>query len=453
MFENLTDRLSKTLRHLTGTAKISESNIGDTLKEVRKALLEADVALEVVTAFVEQVKIKTLGQTISEKLSPGQFFVKVVNDELTQLMGETNSELQLKAQPPAVILLAGLQGSGKTTTAAKLAKHLQERQHKRVLLTSCDIYRPAAITQLQAVAAQVGAGFLPSTTTDQPVAIAQQAVSTAKSEGYDVVIVDSAGRLHIDAEMMAEIKAIHAAISPVETLFVVDSMTGQDAANSAKAFNATLPLTGVILTKIDGDARGGAALSIRYLTGKPIKFLGVGEKLSALEPFYPDRIASQILGMGDVLSLIEELERKVDKEKADKLAKKIAKGKGFDLEDLRDQLQQIAQMGGISSMLNKLPGMAALPKHVKGQLQDKQTKYFIAMINSMTPKERRDPVLVKGGRKRRIAAGSGQTIADVNRLLKQHEQMQRMMKKLSSKGGMARMMQNFSNMLPPGSLL
>jgi len=451
MFENLTERLSKTLRHITGSAKLTENNISDTLKEVRNALLDADVALAVVTTFVEQIKIKALGQEVAAQLTPAQFLVKLVNDELTQLMGTTNSELVLKGQAPVVVLMAGLQGSGKTTTVAKLAKHLQDRQQKRVMVASCDVYRPAAINQLAAVAAQVGAVFFPSTPEDKPVNIAQSAVAAALRQNCDVVIIDTAGRLHIDAEMMAEIKAIHAAIKPLETLFVVDSMTGQDAANSAQAFNAALPLTGVILTKIDGDARGGAALSIRHITGKPIKFLGVGEKLDALEPFYPDRIASQILGMGDVLSLIEELERKIDKDKAEKFAKKVARGKGFDLDDLREQLQQVASMGGIASVMGKLPGMAAMSKGLTGKLgHDKQMSQSVVIINSMTKKERKHPLIIKGGRVKRIAQGSGTKAQDVTRLLKQHEQMQRMMKKVNSKGGMLQMMKSLEGRLPPG---
>ncbi len=450
MFENLTDKLGKVLRNITGTAKISEENIKDTLQEVRKALLEADVAFDVTKEFIDKVKAKLIGEKIDSELSPSQFFIKVVNDELTSLMGDTHETLELKVQSPAVILMAGLQGSGKTTTVAKLARHLQETQKKQVMVTSCDIYRPAAIEQLETVASQVGAEFFPSHVNEKPVAIAKAALDAAKRSHKDVLIVDTAGRLHIDADMMQEIKAIHHALSPAETLFIVDSMTGQDAANSAKAFNEALPLTGIILTKIDGDARGGAALSIRCITGKPIKFLGVGEKLDALEPFYPDRIASRILGMGDMLSLIEEIERKVDKKKAEQLARKISKKQGFDLEDFREQLKQMTNMGGLSSMMEKLPGMAAIPKEAMSKINDKQLIHSIALINSMTPKERRYPNLIQGSRKRRIASGAGLQIQDLNRLLKQFLQMQKMLKKFSSKGGMMRMMRGLQGRLPPG---
>lgn len=452
MFENLTERLSKTLRTISGTAKLTENNIQETLQEVRKSLLDADVALSVVEDFIVALKTKALGQQVDPKLTPGQYFVKLVNDELVHLMGEANQTLNLQAQAPVVILVAGLQGSGKTTSCGKLAEFLKAQQKKSVMLVSCDIYRPAAIQQLETVAQQVGATFFPSDTSQQPVAIVQAAIDAAKRAHKDVLIVDTAGRLHIDQAMMAEVQQIHAACKPTETLFVVDSMTGQDAANTAKAFNDALPLTGVILTKIDGDARGGAALSIRQITGKPIKFLGVGEKLQALEPFYPDRIASRILGMGDVLSLIEEIERKVDKEKADKLAKKIAKGQGFDLNDLREQLQQMVNMGGMAAMLDKLPGVAGLPKNIKTAGHDKQFNKMIYIIDSMTKKERTRPAIIVGSRKRRIADGSGTQIQDVNRVLKQYEQMQKMMKKVSNKAGMMKMMRGMQGKLPPGML-
>lgn len=454
MFENLSERLSRTLRNITGKSKLSAENIQETLQEVRTSLLDADVALSVVDTFIASIKDKAVGQAVTDKLSPSQYFVKLVNDELVQLMGVANETLNLQAQPPVIMLVAGLQGSGKTTSCAKLAKFLQEQQKKSVMLVSCDIYRPAAIQQLQTVAGEVGAQFFPSDAQQQPVKIVQQAIDAAKKAFVDVLIIDTAGRLHVDAAMMQEIKEVHRAANPTETLFVVDSMTGQDAANTAKAFNDALPLTGVILTKIDGDARGGAALAIRQITGKPIKFLGVGEKLNALEPFYPDRIASRILGMGDVLSLVEEIERKVDKEKAEKLSNKLAKGKGFDLNDLREQLQQMANMGGIAGMLDKLPGMAAIPKEIKNQGQDKQFKRMICIIDSMTMKERERPLLVQnqGSRKRRIAAGSGTQIQDVNRVLKQHEQMQKMLKKVSAKGGMKNMMRGLQGMLPPGGM-
>lgn len=450
MFENLTDRLSKTLKSITGQAKLSEENIKETLREIKRALLEADVALEVVNHFVSHIKDKAVGLEVDSKLSPGQFLVKLVKDELITVMGEKNEALSLNAAPPAVVLMAGLQGSGKTTSVGKLARWLKENEKKKVLVTSCDIYRPAAIDQLETVAKAVGVEFAPSQSTEKPVDIAKRAIAYAKQHQFDVVMVDTAGRLHIDDDMMSEIKALHAAINPVETLFVVDSMTGQDAAKTAKAFDEALPLTGVVLTKTDGDARGGAALSIRQLTGKPIKFMGIGEKLDALEAFHPDRVASRILGMGDVLTLIEEIEKKVDKKKADKIAKKIQKGKGFDLEDYREQLQQMQTMGGLSSMMNKLPGMGNLPQAAKEQVNDKVLLQAVAMINSMTPKERRYPALIKGSRKKRIALGSGTQIQDVNRLLKQHQQMQKMMKKFSSKGGMTRMMRGLQGKLPPG---
>lgn len=451
MFENLTEKLSKTLRNLTGKGKLTSENIQETLQEVRKSLLDADVALPVVDDFIRGLTDKALGQEVDPKLSPGQFFVKLVNDELVRLMGEANQTLNLQASPPVVILVAGLQGSGKTTSCGKLAAFLHN-QKKSVMLVSCDIYRPAAIQQLETVASQVSATFFPSDTTQQPVAIVQNAIDAAKRSHKDVLIIDTAGRLHIDQDMMHEVQQIHAVANPTETLFVVDSMTGQDAANTAKVFNDALPLTGVILTKVDGDARGGAALSIRHITGKPIKFLGVGEKLQALEPFYPDRIASRILGMGDVLSLIEEIERKVDKEKADQLAKKLAKGKGFDLNDLREQLQQMVNMGGMAAMLDKLPGAPALMKNMKTAGHDKQFNKMIYIIDSMTKKERSRPAIIVGSRKRRIAEGSGTEIQDVNRVLKQYEQMQKMMKKVSNKAGMMKMMRGLQGKLPPGML-
>jgi signal recognition particle subunit SRP54 len=452
MFENLTDRLGKVLRSITGTSKITEENIQVTLQEVRKALLEADVAFEVVQNFIVNVKDKLLGQAIDAKLSPSQYFVKIVHDELIQLMGEKNESLQFKTQSPVVILMAGLQGAGKTTTVAKLARLLRETQKKKVMVVSCDVYRPAAIDQLKTVAKEVGAEFFSSNIQEKPEYIAKAALDEAKRSHKDVLIVDTAGRLHIAEDMMQEIKVLHNALKPAETLFVVDSMTGQDAAKSAQAFNAALPLTGVILTKVDGDARGGAALSVRYLTGKPIKFLGVGEKLDALEPFYPERVASRILGMGDVLSLVEEIERKVDKQKAEKLARKIAKKQGFDLEDFCDQLKQMTNMGGLAGMIDKLPGMGAIPKEALNKVNDKQLVYSIALINSMTPKERRFPQLIQGSRKRRIACGAGLQIQDVNRLLKQFQQMQKMLKKISGKGKMMQMLRGLQGKLPPGSL-
>jgi len=450
MFDNLTERLNRALKKVSGKGRITEDNIKTTLREVRMALLEADVALPVVKDFITKIKYRALGKEVQGSLSPGQAFIKIVNDELVKAMGEANERLELKAAPPAVILLAGLQGAGKTTSAAKLARFLIEREKKSVMVVSADVYRPAAIQQLERVASEVGAEFFPSDVSQKPVDIAKNAIEAARKKLADVLIVDTAGRLAVDEEMMAEIKSLHSAINPAETLFVVDSMTGQDAANTAKAFNDALPLTGVILTKADGDARGGAALSIRAITGKPIKFLGVGEKLDALEPFHPERVASRILGMGDVLSLIEEVERKVDKKKAEKLAKKVIKGKGFDLEDFREQLVQMKSMGGIAGMMDKLPGMGNLPAAAKEQVNDKVTIQMEAIINSMTPAERANPDIIKGSRKRRIAAGSGTDIQAVNRLLKQFKQMQKMMKKLKGKGGMMKMMRGLQGMMPPG---
>ncbi len=450
MFENLTERLSDSLRKITGQAKLTEDNIKETLREVRMALLEADVALPVVKDFIEQVKTAALGQEVMRSLSPGQEFIRLVNQELIRVMGEQSQGLQLNAKPPAVVLMAGLQGAGKTTSVAKLARFLQERAKKKVMVVSADVYRPAAIRQLETLAGDVGAIFFPSNIEQKPIDIARAAIDEAARRFADVLIVDTAGRLAIDEEMMSEIKQLHAAINPVETLFVVDAMTGQDAANTAKAFNDALPLTGVVLTKADGDARGGAALSVRHITGKPIKFLGVGEKTDALEPFHPDRVASRILGMGDVLSLIEDAERKLDKAKADKLAKKIKKGKGFDLEDFRDQLQQMKNMGGMASLLDKLPGMGQMAQVAQSQVNDKMLGQLEAIISSMTPHERRYPDVINNSRKRRISAGSGTQIQDVNRLLKQHKQMQKMMKKFTQKGGMMNMMRGMKGMMPPG---
>ncbi|WP_372625679.1 signal recognition particle protein [Arsukibacterium sp.] len=452
MFENLSDRLSKTLKNISGRGRLTEDNIKDTLREVRMALLEADVALPVVRDFVANVKERSVGLEVSKSLTPGQEFLKIVRKALEEAMGEANEELTLNTQPPAVVLMAGLQGAGKTTSVAKLAKFLKERKKKKVLVVSADIYRPAAIKQLQTLAADVGVEFFPSDLTQQPVAIVNAAIAHARTRMFDVLLVDTAGRLHIDSDMMDEIKALHSAVKPIETLFVVDAMTGQDAANTAKAFNEALPLTGVILTKTDGDARGGAALSIRHITGKPIKFLGTGEKTDALEPFHPDRIASRILGMGDVLSLIEDLEQKVDKDKAAKMAQKMMKGKGFSLEDFREQLVQMRSMGGMMSMMDKLPGMKNLPAGAAGQLDDKQFVRMEAIINSMTPKERNYPDLLKGSRKKRIAAGSGCQVQDINKLLKQFMQMQKMMKQMSGKGGMMKMMRGMGGKLPPGML-
>jgi signal recognition particle subunit SRP54 len=450
MFESLSERLGNTLQKIRGQGRITEDNVKDTLREVRMALLEADVALPVVREFINRVKEKAMGQDVLKSLTPGQALVKIVNDELVAVMGEANESLNLNTQPPAVILMAGLQGAGKTTTVGKLAKWLKERQKKSVMVASADVYRPAAIEQLKTLAGEVQAEFFPSSSDQDPVDIAKNAIEQAKKQYIDVVIIDTAGRLHIDDDMMSEIKRIHAAINPIETLFTVDSMTGQDAANTAQAFNDALPLTGVVLTKTDGDARGGAALSIRHITGKPIKFMGVGEKTAALEPFHPDRVVSRILGMGDVLSLVEEAQHKMDKGAAEKLAGKLKKGKGFDLEDFRDQLRQMNNMGGISSMLEKMPGMANIPAAAKEQVNDKELGKLEAIINSMTAKERQRPDIIKGSRKKRIAAGSGTQIQDVNRLLKQFTQMQKMMKKMSQKGGMAKLMRGLGGKFPMG---
>ena len=449
MFDTLQERFGDVLKGLRGHARLTEDNIKDTMREVRMALLEADVALPVVRGFVERVREKALGAEVTRSLTPGQVLIKIVNDELTTLMGEANEGLDLNVQPPAVILMAGLQGSGKTTSTAKLARFLQERHKKKVMVVSCDVYRPAAIEQLRTVGSEVGARVHPSAADQDPMAIARGAVDAARKQAMDVLIVDTAGRLSIDEAMMQEIKSLHAALSPVETLFVVDSMTGQDAARTAKVFHETLPLTGVILTKADGDARGGAALSIREITGKPIKFLGVGEKTTALEPFHPDRVASRILGMGDVVSLVEEMHEKVDRDKAEKLAKKLQKGKGFDLSDFRDQLQQMNKLGGMAGLMDKMPGMGQVPDHLKSQVNDKEVTKLIAIVDSMTPMERQHPQIVKGSRRKRIAMGSGTQVQDVNKLLKQFTQMQKRMKKMKG-GGMAKMMRQMQGRLPPG---
>ncbi len=447
MFENLTDRLSGTLRSITGKARLSDDNIQDALREVRKALLEADVALPVVKDFVEAVRKRAIGQEVSRSLSPGQQFVRIVQDELIAVMGAANESLNLATTPPAIILMAGLQGAGKTTSVAKLAKYLKERLKKTVMVASVDVYRPAAIRQLETLATEVNAKFFASDITQKPLDIAIAAVDAAKRQLADVLIIDTAGRLHIDDELMSEISALHKALNPIETLFVIDAMIGQDAVNTAKAFNEALPLTGIILTKADGDTRGGAALSVRHVTGKPIKFIGVGEKTDALEPFHPDRIASRILGMGDVLSLIEEAELKIDRVKAEKFAQKIHKGKGFDLEDLRDQLQQMQNMGGMAGLLDKLPGMGQMAQIAQNDASIKQFKCMTAIINSMTPAERRDPDILNGSRKRRITVGSGTQIQDLNRLLKQHKQMSKMMKKMKGGKGMTNMMRGLSSQL------
>lgn len=453
MFESLTQRLSGTIERLRGRGRLTEENIREATREVRIALLEADVALPVVQALIERIKVRAVGQEVLKSLTPGQALIKVVRDELTAVMGAEASDLNLNVPAPAIILMAGLQGAGKTTTVGKLAKHLKEKRKKKVMVVSADVYRPAAIEQLKTLAEQVGVLFFPSSADQKPEAIVRAAIDDARKSFVDVLLVDTAGRLAIDEAMMAEIKALHAAVNPAETLFVVDAMTGQDAANTAKAFNDALPLTGVVLTKVDGDARGGAALSVRAITGKPIKFLGMGEKSEALDPFHPDRVASRILGMGDVLSLIEQAEQNLDRDKAEKLAKKIKKGKGFDLEDFRDQLQQMKNMGGLGGLMDKLPMLGGVNLAQMGNAQgaaEKQFKQMEAIINSMTPGERRDPEMISGSRKRRIALGSGTQVQDVGRLIKQHKQMQKMMKKVTAKGGMARMMRGMGSMFPGG---
>ena len=448
MFETLTERLSQAARNLSGKGRITEANIKDTVRQVRLALLEADVALPVVKSFVEHIRERALGEEVGKSLTPGQAFVKIIHSELVDALGGETVPLSLRAQPPVVIFLAGLQGAGKTTTAAKLARRLIEKERKRVMLVSVDVHRPAAILQLETLASEVGAAFCPSSVEEKAEAIAERAVGEARRQHMDVLIVDTAGRLHVDDEMMAEATRAHAAAQPHETLFVVDSMAGQDAVNSARAFAEALPLSGLILTKADGDAKGGAALSVRHITGQPIRFIGVGEKTAALEVFHPDRMASRILGMGDVLSLVEEIEGKVNKDKAEKLANKLKKGRGFDLEDLREQLEQMMNMGGMAAMLEKLPMPGSInPAALKDSANEKQFRRQIAIINSMTPTERRFPKTINGSRKKRIARGAGLQIQDVNRLLKQHQQMEKMMKKVS-KGGMKKMLRG----LPGGGL-
>jgi len=447
MFESLSDRLSRTTAALTGRGRLTDDNIRDTLRQVRMALLEADVALEVVKAFVERVRERAVGVEVTKSLTPGQALIKIIHDELVRTLGEENARLNLATQPPAVVLLAGLQGAGKTTTAAKLARFLSERERKKVLLASVDVYRPAAIVQLERLAAQVGADFESCDASEDPVAVVRRVLDAGRRKASDVVILDTAGRLHVDEEMMGEIRHIHTAARPIETLFVVDSMAGQDAVKAARAFGDALPLTGVIVTKTDGDARGGVALSVRHVTGQPIKFLGAGEKVDALEPFHPERVASRILGMGDVLSLVEDVERKVDRDKADRLARKLQKGRGFDLSDLREQLLQMQQMGGLAALMDKLP--MNVPQNVDTTAGERQLRRQVAVIDSMTTRERRFPKIIDGSRKRRIAAGAGVHVQDVNRLLKQHMQMQKMMKKLG-KGGLARAMRAMQGRMPPG---
>jgi signal recognition particle subunit SRP54 len=453
LFDNLSERLGRTLQNLRGQGRLTEDNIRDTMREIRMALLEADVALPVVKEFVERARQRALGKEVTRAVSPGQMLVKVVQDELVAVMGGDSAELNLRTRPPAVVLVAGLQGSGKTTTIAKLARRLGERERKKVAVLSADVHRPAARDQLRTLAGEVGATYLGGDADRDAVTIARRALDEARKGGYDVVLADTAGRLAIDEAMMDEIRSVHAALEPVETLFVVDSLSGQDAAETARRFGEALPLTGVVLTKTDGDARGGAALSVRMVTGKPIKFIGSGEKTEALEGFHPDRIASRILGMGDVASLVEEAQEQVDTDKADKLAKKLNKGKGFDLADMRDQFAQMQSMGGLGSIAEKMPGMGGMSQQ---QLQQAvgavgDMKHQIAIIDSMTPRERRYPTTINGSRKRRIATGSGTRVQDVNRLLKQHQQMAKMMKKAGKKGGMDKMMRSMGGgQLPPG---
>lgn len=451
MFDTLSDRLTTAARSLTGKGRLTDANIKDTIRELRLALLEADVALPVVKAFIERIREQAVGQEVSKSLTPGQAVVKIVNDELVRILGEGHAPLDLKAQPPVVILLAGLQGAGKTTTAAKLARRLIEKDRKRVMLVSADVYRPAAILQLETLAAEVDALYCESDAGEEPVRIVERALDEARRSHADVLIVDTAGRLHVDQAMMDEVARVHAAAGPRETLFVVDSMAGQDAVNAARSFDAGLPLTGVILTKADGDAKGGVALSVREVTGKPIRFLGIGEKTDALEAFHPDRMASRILGMGDVLSLVEDIEDRVDREKTEKLAKKLKKGRGFDLADLKAQLEQMLNMGGMAAMLEKLPLPGNVnPAALKDEAGEKRMRRQIAIIDSMTPSERRFPKSINGSRKKRIATGSGLEVQDVNRLLKQHAQMEKMMKKLS-RGGMKKMLRGMpGGGLPPG---
>jgi signal recognition particle subunit SRP54 len=446
MLDSLTQRLSSVIKTMRGHARLTEDNVSEALREVRMALLEADVGLPVVKDFIARVKEKALGQDVLGSLTPGQALVGVVHDELVALMGGTNAQLNLATQPPAVILLAGLQGAGKTTSAGKLARLLKGAK-KKVLLVSADVYRPAAIEQLKSLAGQLAIDLFPSDASQKPVDIAANALDWARKHYHDVLIVDTAGRLAIDEAMMAEVKAVHAAVNPIETLFVVDSMQGQDAVNVAKAFSEALPLTGVVLTKLDGDARGGAALSVRAITGVPIKFAGVSEKMDGLEPFHPERMASRILGMGDIVSLVEEARKSVDEGEAKKLADKFKKGKDFDLEDFKAQILQMKKMGGVSALMDKLPAQLTKAAAQAPDLQEKSIRRTEGIINAMTPLERRKPELLKASRKRRIAAGAGVPVQEVNRLLNQFEQMQKMMKMMRS-GGMAKMMRNMKGMLP-----
>lgn len=455
MFDHLSQRLAKVVKTMRGEARITETNSADMLREVRLALLEADVALPVVREFMARVKERALGEEVVGSLTPGQALVGVVQKELTQIIGgsseATAAELNLATTPPAIILMAGLQGAGKTTSVGKLAKWLKEKHKKKVLVVSADVYRPAAIQQLQTVASQVDADFFPSSAEQAPVAIAQAAIQWAKTHYHDVLIVDTAGRLAVDEAMMSEIRALHQAIAPAETLFVVDAMTGQDAVNTAKAFAEALPLTGIVLTKLDGDARGGAALSVRFMTGQPIKFVGVGEKLDGLEPFYPERMAQRILGMGDILALVEEAQKSVDMAEAQKMADKLKKGGGFDLNDFKMQMSQMKKMGGLSGLIDKLPAqMQAAAGQANMGMAEKQVRRMEGIINAMTPQERSKPELIKASRKRRIATGAGVPVQEVNRLLNQFDQVQGMMKKMQ-KGGMAKMLRGMKGMMGKGA--
>jgi len=448
MLDQLTQRLSRVVKTLRGQARLTEENIQEALRQVRMALLEADVALPVVKAFIERVRSKAVGQEVLGSLTPGQALIGIVYDELKALMGGDPAPIQLQARPPVVILMAGLQGAGKTTTVGKLGKWLKETKRKRVLTVSTDVYRPAAIDQLATVAKAAGVDFFPTQPDQSPLDIATKALDEAKRRGYEVLIVDTAGRLAIDAAMMEEIRALHALLQPTETLFVVDAMLGQDAVNTAKAFRDALPLTGVILTKLDGDARGGAALSVRFVTGAPIKFAGVGEKLEGLEPFLPDRMASRILGMGDIISLVEAARKEIDEAKAKALAQKIQSGKGFDLNDFRDQIVQLRKMGGIQALLEKMPAqLAQMASQLPAGSDDKMIRRIQGIIDSMTPEERAHPEIIKAKRKQRIAAGAGVTVQEVNRLLKQFDQTQRLMKQLG-KGGLTKMVRGLRSLMP-----
>ena len=448
MFDMLTDRLAKAVDSLRGRGRLTEENVADTLRQVRMALLEADVAVGVVKTFTDAARVRAVGAEVSRSLTPGQAFVKIIHEELTRVMGEPGRGLNLRAEPPVVMLLAGLQGAGKTTTAAKLARHLIAQHRRKPLLASTDVYRPAAMTQLERLAAQVGADYFAAPAGALPVDIATAAVDHARRHQHDVVLIDTAGRLHVDQAMMAEVQAIDRAVGATERLFVVDSMAGQDAVNAARAFDAALALTGVILTKADGDARGGAALSVRHVTGKPILFTGTGEKTDALEVFHPERVAARILGMGDMMSLIEQVQSSADQEKTARLAKKLSEGRGFDFRDLREQLTEFNRMGGLSALVGKLPAQA-LPPGALAQVDEKMIRRQIGVIDSMTPLERRRPALIAASRKRRIAAGAGVPVQEVNRLLKQFLQMEKVMKKMKG-GGLARMLRSLSGRLPGG---